>query len=306
MISAIEWVPAGVADPNPKKYEFSEAEQELIKMMEEQKIDVDALEEEVKKEKTRKEATTETKTKLPTIDPSTLPADLRMDEYSSDEDDDNDAIQGTAIGKLLVEDSDAEEPDDEEEEDMANDSDDDSVEKRNRDGEKMDDDYSDDSDDDLADVPDTREYTPIDLEGLTSLGLSHVGTNAPTYMGDDDEEDDSDAEDVQLQADDALVVVAKTEDVSVLQVSIFELVPFLRFLICFNCQHCAYSSRILLPWKFTCMSKKLATCLFIMIFRCLHFRFVWPMETFRLKEQLATFAPLERFPLELKSGTWMS
>ena len=40
MISSIEWVPAGVADPKPKKYEFSTAEIELIKMMEEQKIDI--------------------------------------------------------------------------------------------------------------------------------------------------------------------------------------------------------------------------------------------------------------------------
>ena len=222
MISAIEWVPAGVADPNPKKYEFSTAEMELIKMMEEQKIDVDALENEVKNEKKGTDTKAETKTKLPKIDPSTLPADLRMDEYSSDDgESDNEAIQGTTLGKLLVEDSDADEQDEDEEEedeeDMANGSDDDGIEKRNRGSDKMNDDYSDDSDDDLADVPDTREYTPIDLEGLTSLGLSHVGTNAPTYMGDNEEEEDSDAEDVQLHADDALIVVAKTEDVSLFQ-----------------------------------------------------------------------------------------
>ena len=81
----------------------------------------------------------------------------------------------------------------------------------------MDSDDSDD-DDDLEDVPDTREFTPLDVEGFNALGLSQVGTNAPAYMempdDDEDEDDNSDTEDVQIQAGDALVVVAKTEEVS--------------------------------------------------------------------------------------------
>ena len=54
MISALEWIPAGVADPNPKKYEFSAAEMELIAMMEKQNFDDSQVEEaqmEVKKKK---------------------------------------------------------------------------------------------------------------------------------------------------------------------------------------------------------------------------------------------------------------
>lgn len=201
MISAIEWVPAGVADPNPKKYEFSAAELELIKMMEEQNIDGDGggeIEEEVE------ETTMPTTVKLPKVE-NNLPADLRMDEYSSDEDE-NDAVTGTAIGNLLVEgDDDLEIEADIEEA------------KKMRDADKDDDES--DSDDELDDVPDTREYTPLDIDGITSLGLSHVGTNAPTYMemgegNEDDLDDDSELEDIQIQADDALVVVAKTEDVS--------------------------------------------------------------------------------------------
>ena len=35
MISSIEWIPAGIADPNPKKYELSSTEQELIEMIDE-------------------------------------------------------------------------------------------------------------------------------------------------------------------------------------------------------------------------------------------------------------------------------
>ena len=80
MISAIEWVPEGVADPNPKKYEFSNAELELIEMMEKQNFTgEDEIEEVVEKKKEKKE-------KVKTTIEHNLPADLRMDEYSSDED----------------------------------------------------------------------------------------------------------------------------------------------------------------------------------------------------------------------------
>ena len=184
MISSIEWVPAGVADPNPKKYEFSQAELDLIKMMEDHTVG-----DEPKTPKEKKE------TKLPIIE-NNLPADLRMDEYSSDEEE-NEAARGAAIGRLLVED-DVEEPQTTAPGQMEND-DDDSV----------------DSDDDLEDVPDTREYMPVDLDGLNAMGFSHVGTNAPAYLQDDDEEDDaSDAEDVRIRGTDSIVVVAKTEEVS--------------------------------------------------------------------------------------------
>jgi hypothetical protein len=66
----------------------------------------------------------------------------------------------------------------------------------------------------LADVPDTREYMPVDIEGLNAIGISQ--TNAPTYMDDDDDDADegSDAEDVLIRSTDAIVVLAKTEEVS--------------------------------------------------------------------------------------------
>lgn len=199
MISSIVWVPAGVADPNPKKYEFSTTELELIKMMEDQEIGAeDAESEEVEKEETPK--IKQTSVKLPKIE-NNLPEDLRMDEYSSDEDE-NDAVQGTTIGNLLVEGSDGE-ADMEDYENMRGD------------------DNNSDSEDDLEDVPDTREYMPLDIDGYASLGLSQAGTNAPSYigMGEDDEDDDSDVEDIQIQADDAIVVVAKTEEVSIATIS---------------------------------------------------------------------------------------
>lgn len=205
MISSIEWVPAGVADPNPKKYEFSQAELDLIKMMENHTVGDDEGNVESKDSNNDASSNKKTKTKLPIME-NNLPADLRMDEYSSDEDE-NEAARGAAIGRLLVEDDEeeVEEPqndqgdEDDNDDDMENDSDDD-----------------DDSDDDLADVPDTREYMPVDVDGLNAIGFSQVGTNAPAYLGDDDDDDDgSDAEDVKIRATDSLVVVAKTEEVRI-------------------------------------------------------------------------------------------
>ena len=45
---------------------------------------------------------------------------------------------------------------------------------RTTDGDISDDDDSED-DDDLADIPDTREYMPLDVEGLNSLGIGGGG-----------------------------------------------------------------------------------------------------------------------------------
>ena len=204
MISSIEWVPEGVADPNPKKYEFSQAELDLIEMMENHTVgdgNAEAVAAAASK-KTKSQKKPKKAIKLPIIE-NNLPADLRMDEYSSDEED-NEAARGAAIGKLLVEGGGNQELPDQEtgaDDDMEDDGDKDSVSDESV------------SDDDLADVPDTREYMPIDVEGLNSMGFSQVGTNAPAYLDDDDNDDGSDAEDVKLRASDSIVVVAKTEEV---------------------------------------------------------------------------------------------
>jgi len=228
MISSIVWVPAGVADPSPKKYEFSQAELDLIKMMEANTMGgennnqaVVETETTTQSEKSKKktEKKKQTTTKLPILE-NNLPADLRMDEYSSDEED-NQAARGAAIGRLLVEDdedfaakAEVEEPQNDDD-DMKNDDDDNDSDD--------DDSNDDDSEDDLADVPDTREYMPVDLEGLNAMGFSHVGTNAPDYLGDKDDGEDSDAEDVRLRSSDSIVVVAKTEEeFAALEVHVYE------------------------------------------------------------------------------------
>lgn len=114
-------------------------------------------------------------------------------------------------------------------------------------GDRANDDESDSEDeDDLNDIPDTREYMPLDVEGLASLGIGGGKIGAGKAGGDDegytmedlqnmtmnneldddegDDEDDEDyLEDVRIREGDALVVVAKTEeDFASLEINIFD------------------------------------------------------------------------------------
>jgi hypothetical protein len=228
MISSIAWVPAGVADPNPKRYEMSSTEQELIRMMQD-KGSIDASGDGGSGgggggsggDKNNKGMMEVKKAQAPIA--HTLPADLRMDDYSSDED------EGVALGNLLADKSlpipddmvpEDEEQDDEEEEESEDEGEDQEEEMKgphdegnmDSDGESDDDDF-----DDLDDVPDTREYDPVDVEGLEAMGMSHVSTaNGAMYMDDLDggESENSETDDVRLTSNDAVVVVAKTEEVS--------------------------------------------------------------------------------------------
>jgi hypothetical protein len=246
MISSIEWIPAGVADPNPKKYELSSTEQELLQMIDENgnfvpsddtagngttRV-VDDIDDEGKPQSKRSSGSTPNKTtkrtQLPLIE-NNLPPDLRMEEYSDDDDEDDEEKDRTgtaAIGRLLVGDDDDDHDDDDErmEEEYVNDVDEENVlhdiqHRKNKndddDNDNDDDDDDDDNDDDdLDDVPDTREYEPIDVAGLEAMGLGHhYGTNDGFDHDNNDDDDESEQEDVALTPDDALVVVAKTEDV---------------------------------------------------------------------------------------------
>ena len=105
----MEWIPQGVADPNPKKYELSRAEKELLREQariqkrhelgeasdegEEDEEDSDGNDEEEVGSEDGMDATIETTQKDESqmtaseiiasekVDLSTLPADLRMDDY---------------------------------------------------------------------------------------------------------------------------------------------------------------------------------------------------------------------------------
>lgn len=234
MISSIHWVPAGVSAPIPKKYELSTAERELIELMEQHgNIDgtttmADATGTTNGNSKDKKNKKKKGTMKISTegrADTSHLPDDLRMDDYSSDEDEEE---QNIAVGELLLEGESSPMPVVEDDVAVIPDSENNNKDKDDDknamdDGDDDNDDSSDeyDSDDDLADVPDTREYVPIDVEGLKAMGLSQVGMSGGGggYMGDDydgaaEGDDYSDIEDVKISVDDAVVVVAKTEDVS--------------------------------------------------------------------------------------------
>ena len=224
MISCLEWVPKGAADPTPKRYEMSQAELEMLqhqaeleeKLKQGQEIDSDDEDDATDVPKSK------SKTELPKVKASDLPADLRMDEYSSDEDDEGGAhvgnlllgksseILGTRIGEDGMPITDIEE------------------EEENVDGPEMDanedsDDDDDDDDDDIdfREMEDTREYMPVDVEGLESMGLG--SGQGPMYYADEDDDEDSDVEDTNLTPDDAIIVVAKTEeDFASLQIHVYE------------------------------------------------------------------------------------
>lgn len=201
MISSIVWVPAGVADPCPKRYEMSAQEMEILRLLEEQEQQEADGPQKIRGGLKVKVASSPLE--------HNLPADLRMDEYSDDEDDD------AGVGRLLVGQTGmvAEEQVEEGEDDDDDDENHGEMGGLNDDVDS-DDDEDDDKDDDLEDVPDTREFEPVDLEGLQAMGLNQIG-NAATHMeglGDDD--DDSEAENVRLSDTDAIILVAKTEDVS--------------------------------------------------------------------------------------------
>jgi len=184
MISNVSWVPKGVADPKPKRFEMSPAERQLLTELQMQQLKVE-------EEEYENDAPTKN-------EKNGLPAELRMDEYSSSDDDDEDA----AVGKLLVGSDVLDDIPDEDNSKSSNSSKDD-----------------DDEDDDLEDVPDTREYMPIDMEGLQSMSLANVDQGMMLEEGyDEQDEEDSDAEDTDLRPDDALVLVSKTEEVSVVLV----------------------------------------------------------------------------------------
>lgn len=198
MISSIAWVPAGVAAPVPKRYELSSAEQELVELIE-KNGNIEDVEAKLK-------AKGESRVKLLNQPSSNeLPADLRMDEYSSDEDED-----GVAVGQLLVGRAMSAA------EDLVSDEDEDGHEAHGPDLQGSSEEDGSESEDDLTDVPDTREYMPVDVEGLQAIGISQVGLTSAGMMADmgNDKDDDSDMEDIRISPDDAIVCVAKTEDVS--------------------------------------------------------------------------------------------
>jgi len=225
MIAAIEWIPAGRANPTPSKYEYSRAEQEFLEKVQAGELGEEEANDEwedVNDDDASEEQQEEEEVEVPAVDPESLPADLRMDDYSDDEDGE-DKVGGLLVGKdaeMMIDAAAAADDDD-------IDSDDDS-----------------EDEDDLADVPDTREFTPLDLEGLHAMGIG--GSSGKGSGGDegytledlqnmtmnnddlndeedDEEEDEDDIDDVKIRDQDALILVAKAEeDFASLEINVFD------------------------------------------------------------------------------------
>ena len=118
MIAALEWVPEGRANPTPSKYEYSRAEQEFMSRViaqhendddatanygkdgntDEAKKDDEEWEDMSDDEDNKGDDDKKKKVELPKVDPSSLPSDLNMDDYS---DDDNDNNGEEKMGDLL-------------------------------------------------------------------------------------------------------------------------------------------------------------------------------------------------------------
>lgn len=242
MISSIAWVPRGVADPNPKKYKLSKAESQFLEQVGQNRIDEsniklstsdDIQEEEIDphsaesgtgdennsenlEEYQREENIQRLIQALPTLDPSTLPAELRMDEYSDNDEDGDDNQHNHRIGQVLLGSYGTDLKNHQDMEDF-----------------KADDD--DDEDDSLEDVPDTREFIPTDVKGLEAMrfsGYTGMADYEDNMEEDDAMDDDSDIDDTNLRPDDALILVAKTDEVCFLHSIIsFNLFVFLSSLI---------------------------------------------------------------------------
>jgi periodic tryptophan protein 1 len=235
-------VPRGVADPTPKRHELSKAERELLEQhAREEYQDEDASEQgdDESMENSGSEGESDLRPRQEPsadkngssslsaaaiiasqkIDPKSLPPELRMDEYS-DEDSADGHGEKSQLGNMLIGNSAGNVGIDLGEDGKVVLDDDDMNEENSR-SEESDDE---DDDDDLEDVPDTREYMPTDIQGLQDMAFAGNADFADYDAEDQDgNDDDSDVEDTNLQPDDALIVVAKTEeDFASIEVHVYE------------------------------------------------------------------------------------
>jgi periodic tryptophan protein 1 len=238
MISCVEWIPKGVADPNPKRYELSKAERELLEQDanadDGADLEVPDNMEEIMEDTSKSTAADAGKDKQAgemsaasiiaskPVDPNSLPKELRMDDYSDDEDgNDSNAIDDN-VGNLLIGNPDST--------GLGIDPTSGQIEEHLEVDNETDSESGDDGDQDdmLEDVPDTREFMPSDIKGLEAMSFGGAAGKGPDEFGlglDDEDinDDDSDVDDTNLQPSDALVIVAKTqEEYASLEVNVYE------------------------------------------------------------------------------------
>lgn len=243
MISCLEWIPRNVADPSPKRYELSKVERELLAQEQKEvqgvegghdddhddgtdesltEVNTNDEKPETNEEKGEKSLSASEIIAMNKIDPSTLPKDLRMDEYSDDEDDnDGGDLNDADIGDILIgRDADVDVDADADASGMLDGEGKGGKREINMRGDSDDSDEDDDFDD-LGDIPDTREYLPTNIKGLEAMNFG--GYNGIADFEGENDDDDSDIEDTNLKANDALIIVAKTEeDFASLEICVYE------------------------------------------------------------------------------------
>mmetsp|Transcript_27807 Transcript_27807/g.63691 ORF Transcript_27807/g.63691 Transcript_27807/m.63691 type:complete len:603 (-) Transcript_27807:399-2207(-) len=203
MISCVSWVRKGAADPAPRRYAPTAGELEVLRDAEraarEEIDDGDGDSDDDEADAVTAGPGTASKIVLPPVDAGELPPELRMDEYSSDEDEE--AAQFGLASRLVGVDGDVDEA---EMTEMAEMDEENGEDLDMKDG---DDDVDEDEDDYLDDLPDSREYVPTNVEGLGAMNLA--GTKEEK---EEEEDDGSDVEDTDLRPNDVMVLAAKTED----------------------------------------------------------------------------------------------
>ena len=232
MISSVSFIPKGAADPRPKRYMLSSGEANMLSKLAGDGEGVSAPEEGDGEKEGKKSSSVE----LEEVDISTLPADLRMDEYDDDDANVGELLVGTGgemVGTHLGPDGIPQEQIDEEDEDQEEGDDNDS----NGDDDDDDDDEVSLSDDEYDPMhSDDREYVPTDTAALAAMNIGFKSGGGQLYFddeknlvggegGEQQEEYDSDEEDTNLRPTDVLALCATTDtndDFSTLEVYVYE------------------------------------------------------------------------------------
>ena len=192
MISALCFVPAGRADPNPKKYELSGGETNMLKQTlagdDPMASSTSTTEQPPPPPKTASNASTI----LPLVNINDMPNDLRMDDYDKEPNQvhlvgSHSEVVGTSLDASGIP----------QEEIIGESEDDDMVDEdqiKNGGAGTCDVDDSDSRDDEMSDddydplMHDPREYEPTDTAALTAMGLGHTSTHPKQgfYFGNED------------------------------------------------------------------------------------------------------------------------
>lgn len=211
MLSCVEWIPRGVAQPMPKRFDFPKGEINYVCCNNKDKIN---SENELKVDNFQRHKNINKECKnLEQIKGSTnvfnhssnyiLPDDLRMDEYSSNDDNSNEA---NVVGLIAGQESGEKKKPNYHESTKTHVKINDVSIREDTIGYKM------------EKLSDLREYLTTNIQGLQSIQIGSHRMDSGILN-----EEDSDIEDTAFRSNDALIIVAKMEeDFASLEVHVYE------------------------------------------------------------------------------------